>query len=176
MKFTFAAIAIAAFACAANANESSKHFSAGINISVKPDVSEAGLPLYPGAVIERDRRDDNEEGVNFNVWFGSFGMKLVVLQLKTNDSAERVEAFYRAALSARGEVLDCSRAARKWQKSDKKSDVLTCSDISIGKDAKRDGKFYKAGTRSKQYGVAIQSQGDGTTFQLLHFERRGTDE
>jgi hypothetical protein len=186
---------------AAQAGENSrvstpKHFAAGIDVDAQPRVEDTGLPLYPGATIDRTERtkrdergrhiDSDEDGVNLNLWFGSFGLKVVVIKLKTTDSAEKVGAFYRDALEKYGEILDCSseanniasetRSKNTSRREGAKSNALTCKDIQMKKASVRDGKLYKAGVRQKQYGVAIQSKGDGTTFQLFHFEKRGGDD
>jgi hypothetical protein len=177
-----------------------KHFAAGIDVDAQPRVEDTGLPLYPGATIDRTERtkrdergrhvDGDEDGVNLNLWFGSFGLKVVVIKLKTTDSAEKVGAFYRDALEKYGEILDCSvdysseansiasetRSKTTSRREGTKSNALTCKDIQMKKASVRDGKLYKAGVRQKQYGVAIQSKGDGTTFQLFHFEKRGGDD
>ena len=171
----------------ANDNEgfsTPKRFSAGIDVNPKPRTEETGLPLYPGAIVERDDGED-VNGVNLDLWFGSYGMKLVVVKLKTEDSAEKVEAFYRNVLAERGELLDCGYAATEARKAnstiasrraERKSNLLTCDEMKIGKNDSRDGKFYKVGTRAKQYGAAIQANGRGATFQLLHFVKRGGEE
>ncbi len=232
--FSTAAFSLAAAftlsACAAQTADiprvsTPKHFGAGIDINSQPRVEETGLPLYPGATIDRtdsaereDRgeragkragkqKNSDEEGVNLNLWFGSYGLKLVVVKLKTNDSVEQVGAFYRDALSKYGAILDCSDAGsslsdpkRKnasfgvevWSDTDNNSDPsstesrransnqkstqLSCKDGQIHSTSIRRGKFYKTGTKQKQYGVAVQSQGDGSTFQLFHFEKRGGED
>ena len=173
-----------------------KHFAAGIDVDAQPRVEDTGLPLYPGATIDRTERtkrdergrhiDSDEDGVNLNLWFGSFGLKVVVIKLKTTDGAEKVGAFYRDALEKYGEILDCSNEANSIasetrnkatsRREGAKSNALTCKDIQMKKASVRDGKLYKAGVRQKQYGVAIQAKGDGTTFQLFHFEKRGADD
>ncbi len=230
--------AIAMVSCGTTMAESNdgfstpKRFMAGIDVNSNPRVAETGLPMYPGAIIERDGSDgsdssntgENVSGVNLDLWFGKYGMKLVVVKLKTEDSADQVAAFYRKALAERGEVLDCSREARDARytsrkaerKAEKNSKAVTCSEINISdvdekkgekssrrrsdekrdekRDQKRDesrdadgennhdgnvdrnGKVFKAGTRQKQYSVSVQTKGSGSTFQLLHLEKRGGDE
>jgi hypothetical protein len=164
-----------------------KQFAAGIDVRTQPGAEETGLPLYPGAIVERSERDargkeELNDGVNFDLWFGGYGLKLVVAKLKTDDSAEKVSTFYRNALIKYGEILDCSDASREpkrrseKRKSSEKSSKLTCDDFEISKTDRRDGEFYKSGVKQKQYGVAIQAKGDGATFQLLHFEKRGGDD
>lgn len=222
--------AIAMVSCGTTMAESndgfstSKRFMAGIDVNANPRVAETGLPMYPGAIIERDGSNSSDSsntgekvsGVNLDLWFGKYGMKLVVVKLKTEDSADQVAAFYRKALAERGEVLDCSRDARDARytsrkaerKAEKNSKAVTCSEINISdvdekrgekssrrrSDEKRDdsrdadgdnnhdvdvdrnGKVFKAGTRQKQYSVSVQPKGSGSTFQLLHLEKRGGDE
>jgi hypothetical protein len=164
-----------------------KHFAAGIDVRTQPRVEETGLPLYPGAIVERSEqvekgRENLSDGVNFDLWFGGFGLKLTVVKLKTDDSAEKVSAFYRNALTKYGEILDCSTNESKasgrneTRKASNKLDKLSCDDLYTRKGKNRDGEFYKSGTKQKQYGVAIQSKGDGATFQLLHFEKRGGED
>ncbi len=232
--------AFALNACAAQAADNQripvpKHFGAGIDINDQPRAEETGLPLYPGAEIDRTdsaepeergegavkrggnrggnrsgkQTNSGEEGVNLNLWFGSNGLKLVVVKLKTGDSVEQVSAFYRDALSKYGAILDCSDAdnsrsdsRRKsaamgvevWSDSDvrtktdgtskdsakansnQKSIQLTCKDGQVHSTNIRRGKRYKTGSKQKQYGVAVQPQGDGATFQLFYFEKRGGDD
>lgn len=183
-------IGIAGVACAGETVQLStpKHFGAGIDVRTQPRVEDTGLPLYPGAVVERSERNEKgreelNDGVNFDLWFGGFGLKLIVVKLKTDDSVEKVSEFYRHALAKYGEILDCSDSStsKKTRRNERrkdgdKSNKLTCDDFNTSKAKRSDGEFYKSGIKQKQYGVAIQSQGDGTRFQLLHFEKRGTED
>ncbi len=174
-----------------NAGESArrstpKHFGAGIDVRTQPRVEETGLPLYPGATVEHSQRDEKgrealNDGVNFDLWFGGFGLKLVVVKLKTSDSAEKVSAFYRDALTRYGEILDCSNESIATRRSETpkvgtKSGKPTCDDLHTNEAKNGEGEFYKSGVKQKQYGVAIQAKGAGTTFQLFHFEKRGGDD
>jgi hypothetical protein len=165
-----------------------KAFGAGINVDPSPKIEETGLPLYPGASLDRGRHrgedGDHGDGVNLNLWFGSYGLKVVVVKLKSEDNAADVERFYQQALASYGEVLDCTDSRRGESaaerraiaKANKNSSVLTCGDTLLNKSSRRDGKFLKAGTKAKQYAVAIQSDGSGANIHLLHFEKRGGDD
>lgn len=159
----------------------SKRFGAGIDVNTKPNPEETGLPLYPGATIERERRHD-DDGVNLNLWFGSYGLRVVVVKLKSEDDPAKVESFYRDALKPYGEVLDCSEpherargeaGATAERKAAKRSKTLTCRDTYFNKSPNRDGKFFKAGTRDKQHGFSVQADGSGSTMQLFQLEKRG---
>jgi hypothetical protein len=165
-----------------------KGFGAGINVDPSPKIEETGLPLYPGASLDRGRHrgedGDHGDGVNLNLWFGSYGLKVVVVKLKSEDNAADVERFYQQALASYGEVLDCTDSRRGESaaerraiaKANKNSSVLTCGDTLLNKSSRRDGKFLKVGTKAKQYAVAIQSDGSGANIHLLHFEKRGGDD
>ena len=165
-----------------------KAFGAGINVDPSPKIQETGLPLYPGASLDRGRHrgedGDHGDGVNLNLWFGSYGLKVVVVKLKSEDNAADVERFYQQALASYGEVLDCTDSRRGESaaerraiaKANKNSSVLTCGDTLLNKSSRRDGKFLKVGTKAKQYAVAIQSDGSGANIHLLHFEKRGGDD
>jgi len=170
-----------ALSTTANAGENGfstpKRFGAGIDVNTKPHPEETGLPLYPGATVERERRH-HDDGVNLNLWFGSYGLRVVVVKLKSEDDAAKVESFYRDALKPYGGVLDCSEPRDKVEaaaerKAAKRSKTLTCSDTHVNKSRHRDGKFFKAGTRDKQVGFSVQADGSGSTMQLFHFEKRG---
>jgi len=164
-----------------------KAFGAGINVDPSPKIEETGLPLYPGASLDRGRHrggdGEHGDGVNLNLWFGSYGLKVVVVKLKSEDNAVDVERFYQQALATYGEVLDCTDSRRSESaaerraiaKANKNSSVLTCGDTQLNKSARRNGKFFKVGTKAKQYAVAIQPDGNRANIQLLHFEKRGGD-
>ncbi len=167
---------------------SSKRFGAGIDINTTPRVEDSGLPLYPGATIDKRRHRDDDidssDGVNLNLWFGSYGVKVVAIKLKSTDNPDQVQAFYQRALASYGDVLDCSaesdagsRAERRAKaRAEKKSNVLTCDDSSLKKSSEREGKFFKAGTKARQYAVSVKGDGAGSAIQLLHVEKRSGDE
>ncbi|HYL65455.1 MAG TPA: hypothetical protein VE077_22780, partial [Candidatus Methylomirabilis sp.] len=104
-----------------------KDTDAGLVISGQPTAKEVGLPVYPGARLHRDEKDDSA-GVKLGLWGGLFGFKVVVLKLESNDSQEKVAAFYKKALAKYGKVLDCTNNPPGHDDQDKKSHVLTCQD------------------------------------------------
>ncbi|HUK88667.1 MAG TPA: hypothetical protein VLT85_13450, partial [Terriglobales bacterium] len=95
------------------------------------------------------------------------GFKLVVLKLETDDSAEKVAAFYRKALAKYGKVLDCS---------DKAAHAKSKKELSCDADEPGPGEMvFKAGTREKQHAVGIQPGSGHTRFELVYLEQRGDD-
>jgi hypothetical protein len=170
------------------ASSGSKKFSAGLEVNDDVAAEETGLPVYPGS--RRDLEDKrNSDSVNLGFWGGDFGVKLVVVKMESNDSAESVAEFYRRELARMGTVLDCSKGAaesrrqkrgerteekREEKRGDEKrssSRPLTCDNDR----AEKNGQLYKTGTRRNQYMVSILPRGSGTAFQLIHVAVRGLD-
>ncbi len=151
---------------------SGKDGSAGVIVSSEASAKELGLPLYPGAKPHKDEGNDSA-AAQLGLWGSSFGFKLVVLKMESNDSPDKISAFYRKALAKYGDVLDCSASspARDNKETRKASNQLKCDD-----DRPESGKMvFKAGTKQKQHVVGIQPNGRGSLFQLVYVEVRGED-
>jgi hypothetical protein len=145
---------------------------AGLVISAQATAKEAGLPLYPGAIPHKDEKNDSS-AANLGLWGSTFGFKLVVLKMESNDSPEKVAAFYQKALGKYGTVLNCSGVPKTQGDKDKSngSNKLTCDD-----DHADAGELvFKAGTKEKQHLVSVKPNGKGCTFNLLYIEARSDD-
>lgn len=138
---------------------------AGLVISGSPTAKEVGLPIYPGARLHKDEKDDSA-GVKLGLWGGLFGFKVVVLKLESADSPEKLAAFYQKALGKYGKVLDCTHNPPGSEDKDKKSHILTCQDDR----PEPGGMMFKAGTKEKQHIVGIQPNGAGSVVQLVYLE------
>jgi len=151
-----------------------KSFTAGMDIREQADLKDIGLPAYPGARPQRDKKDD-KEGATVGFSFGPFGMKLVVSKFASNDELEQVSQFYRDALGAYGKVMDCShgspeaQAAQARKARGEKKDPNGCGDS--GGD--RDERVYKVGTEKNFRLVSLKPVGREVHFQLLRMELRG---
>jgi hypothetical protein len=163
-------------------NTSVRSFGAGVHLTDSAKVQDVGLPLYPGAKPDRKKKGDGEsDSVNLSAWGGAFGFKLVVVSLESDDSPEKVAAFYQDKLARYGTVLECKRDANggkkkslKLTKSDDKKRAdgpITCDDETVNQE----GLVYRAGTRNLQRAAAVQSRNGGSTFQLVMVEKRGLD-
>jgi len=141
---------------------------AGITFSKQASSKEVGLPVYPGAKPHKDEKEDSPS-VQMGIWGSAFGFKLAVMKLESNDAQEKIAEFYKKALAKYGTVLNCSEPSQK--PSAKDSNKLECGD-----DRPEKGGFlFKAGTKEKQHLVGIQSNGQGSLFQLVYVEARGDD-
>jgi hypothetical protein len=171
---TLVATATVALSClAAGSIQAQDHDGAGLVISAQATAKEVGLPFYPGANPHKDEKNESP-ATQLGLWGGSFGFKLVVLKLESNDSPEKVAAFYKKALAKYGTVLNCSDSSQPASDKDKNksSKRLDCGDDKP--DA--GGMLFKAGTEEKQHIVGIKPNGQGTVFQLLYIEARSGDE
>ena len=144
----------------------------GLVISAQATAKEAGLPLYPGSRPHKEEKDDSS-AANLGLWGSSFGFKLVVLKMESNDSPEKVAAFYQKALARYGTVLNCSAASKEPGDKDKNdsSKKLTCADDRP--DA--GGMLFKAGTKEKQHIVGVKPNGTGCIFHLVYLEARNVE-
>ena len=162
--YSLAIFVAGALLCSASAVAQDKE-GAGFVVSGKASAKDIGLPIYPGSRPHKDK-DDDSGGANLGLWGGGAGFKLAALKMESNDSAEKVAAFYRKALSKYGNVLDCSnppKAKETVEKGDT-SKGLTCGDDK----PEEGGLLYKAGTKGKQHIVGIQPNGTGTVYQLVN--------
>ena len=147
---------------------------AGITFSKQATPKEVGLPAYPGAKLHKDKDEkDDSPSVQMGIWGSTFGFKLAVMKMESNDAPEKIAEFYKRALAKYGTVLNCSDPAQKPSAKDKSgsSNKLECDDDKPEKG----GLLFKAGTKEKQHLVAIQSYGKGSLFQLVYVEARGDD-
>ena len=87
-------------------------------ISKQATAKEVGLPVYPGAKPHRDEKDDSA-AVQMGIWGSSFGFKLAVMKLESNDAPEKIAEFYKKALAKYGTVLNCSDPSQKKNGKDK---------------------------------------------------------
>jgi hypothetical protein len=138
---------------------------AGAVLSKEASAKDIGLPFYPGSKAHKDKDESNDSAaVRMGLWGGGSGFKLAVAKRETDDSPEKVAAFYKKALAKYGKVLDCSNPSPQPDtKKDDSSHALTCGDDKPDKG----GMLFKAGTKEVQHIAAIQPHGSGSLFQLV---------
>jgi hypothetical protein len=179
--FTVCAIFAASSAVAQNpdSDEQDKNFdvrsSVGdMHLGSDATPHELGLPVYPGSRLRK--HDDNNSNANLSLFTSSFGFKLVVANYDSDDSPDKIIAFYRGKLKKYGKVLECHTS---------KESVTTHAgnddDSSKSKELKCDGDNkgpvveLKVGTEDDQHDVEIEpaESGHGTTFALVYVRSRG---
>jgi len=138
--------------------------STGFILSEDATAKDVGLPIYPGAHRPKDTSDESS-ALQMGLWGGSSGFKLGLLKLESDDSPEKIAAFYRKALARYGRVLDCGNGSVTWGKSDSAdSGEIKCDD-----DHPAAGGFtLKAGTKQSQHIAAVEPNGRHTKISLVY--------
>jgi hypothetical protein len=145
-----------------------KHSNKSVGFVLSGDATpqDVGLPAYPGAQRHKDTADDSS-ALQMGLWGGNSGFKLVLLKLDSDDSPEKVAAFYRKALAKYGKVLDCKKSDTKTkEESQSSSHEITCQD-----DQPVAGGFtLKSGTKQRQHIVGIEPRASHSTISLVYLE------
>ncbi len=172
--WTITGIALLGIMCAATLplqaqvkKESKDQSDAGLILSPHATAKEVGLPIYPEARPHKDE-GENSQAVQLGLWDSSFGFKLVVLKMESDDAPDKIAAFYQKHLARYGRVLNCTDGGPVSEEKGKSPKEITC-DEKPGKG----GQVFKAGTKERQHVVGIQPNGMGSLFQLVYVEARG---
>lgn len=163
---TFAvALALAAQGCASAQPSVPWHDGRSAGIEAHADVTAAdlGMPLYPGAVVRKDKPDDTGS-VTFAIWGGSKGLKVAAAKYLAADSPERVAAFYREALGRFGTVLDCGTERRAPSAREKDDNALQCSASEVAK------RTFKVGTSGHERSVTVTPAPPGTRIDMARVQ------
>jgi len=124
------------------------------------DIKDTGLPLYPGS---HSRKDDDDHNANVNISSSMFGLKVVAQKYETDDTPEKVLAYYQKHMGKFGDVIECSKGLDiNFHHHDKDAPV-TCEGTGHEYD-----KALKAGTENNQHIVAVKSGSKGTTFAIVY--------
>jgi hypothetical protein len=78
----------------------------GIHVNTdQTTAADLGLPVYPGAELEKD--DDAHKSADVHMGFGEWQLHVRVVTYGTADKQDRVVAYYKKALTRYGDVLTC---------------------------------------------------------------------
>lgn len=149
----------------------------GVHVNQDVDARDTGLPVYPGARPKPKQKDD-DNGADVNLSFGRFGLKVVAIEFVSDDSPDKVAAFYRDKLKSYGSILECHtdndgpNFSMHAGDKGKGSGELRC-DNNTGKNLE-----LKVGTQNDQHLVNIRAQdsGKGTDFALVYVRTHGEKE
>src|SRR5579859_3331194 len=142
-----------------------------MHVGKDADAKKAGLPLYPGA---RPKMEKDNDPLNLGILTEAFGLKVVVAKYESEDSPDKVVAYYRDKLKKYGKVLECHSQKHGGDvevhdddKDSKGSKELKCEQNS-GPVTE-----LKVGTQDNQHVVAIEPASKGSTFALVYVHTRG---
>jgi hypothetical protein len=143
----------------------------GIHVSKGANVADVGLAVYPGARLKQDDSDGNDKSANVNISSFGFGLKVVALEYRSDDSPAKLIAYYKDQLKKYGKVLECHTSHFEvnpdMKDSDHGSHELTC-DGSSGNNVE-----LKVGTKENQHIVAVEPDGKGSSFSLVYVRTHG---
>ena len=150
----------------------------GIHVSKDADVRDVGLAVYPGARKKQKDSSGDEKSANVNISGPGFGVKVVAVEYLSDDSPDKLIAYYRDQLKKYGSVLECHTSkhggdvgVNKMSHQDKKeSRKLTCDNDDSGKTVE-----LKVGTEDNQHIVAVEPQGKGSSFALVYVQTHGKE-
>ncbi len=170
MSRLFCAITIISVWATSNVSvANAETFSAGLKVSDEVAADETGLRAYPGAKLVTKNDGD---GANLQLSFGSYGMKLVVVKLRSTDTPAQVATFYRDDLARFGEVLDC-KVPRSEREAKTKPDKFEISCKS--ETAPKDGFLYRVGVKKSERVVSISPTKNGSEITLVHVSLKHPD-
>ncbi len=133
-----------------------------------------GLPEYPGASLVKKDKDNGAADIHMS--FGSFQLRVKAMSYRTSDSPDKVQAFYKGALSRFGDVIQCSDD-RPVGSPTRTAEGLTCDNeksnhVQVNREFSKKREL-KAGSAQHQHIVAIEPEGDGTKFGLVALDLPG---
>ncbi|MGC1646242.1 MAG: hypothetical protein WA741_10475 [Candidatus Sulfotelmatobacter sp.] len=144
-----------------------------MHVGKDADAKKAGLPLYPGA---RAKVEKDNDPLNFGILTESFGLKMVLAKYESEDSPDKVVAYYRDKLKRYGKVLECHSEKHSGDVDVHDDD----KDSKGGKELKCEEKSgpvteLKVGTEDDQHVVAVEPRdsGKGSMFALVYVHTQG---
>lgn len=136
-----------------------------------------GIAVYPGAVpIRKGDKGSDDNAADVNMSFGAFKMRVKALTYHSDDSTEKISAFYRDALKQYGDVLQCehdrpvgtlTQTSQGLTCDNKKSNRLSVAGSGSGK------MELKTGSQQHQHIVALEPEGSGTKIGLVALDLPG---
>jgi len=90
------------------------------------------------------------------------------MKLDSNDSPDKVAAFYQKALAKYGPVLNCTNVPSHAEGNDKDDSPTK---LDCDSDKPEPGEMvFKSGTKERQHIAAIKSNGTGSIIELIYVQ------
>jgi hypothetical protein len=141
-----------------------------IHVNEQPDIRETGLPLYAGAKPAPKDNGEDKKSANVNISGMGFALKVVAAEFQSDDSPDKVIAYYNKELQRFGKPIQCHG---RWNGGDVNTDLhskdkdenkpVSCRDNGSG-----DSVELKVGTEENQHIVAVKRDGKGSRFALVY--------
>lgn len=144
----------------------------GIHVSKGADAADVGIVVYPGARLKQEDSNGSDKSANVNISGFGFGLKVVALEYQSDDSPDKLVAYYKDQLKKYGTVLECHTShfnLNTGHASDHHSDELTCE------GDRGSNVELKVGTKENQHIVAVEPDGKGSSFSLVYVRAHGKE-
>jgi hypothetical protein len=139
-----------------------------LHVSEQADIRDAGLTLYPGAKPAPKENGDDKKSANVNLSLPGFSLKVVAAEFNSEDSPDKVIAYYNKELQKYGKPIQCHGAwsGGNVETSHGKDDFS--KPVSCGNSGSGDSVELKVGTEGNQHIVAVKPHSQGTRFALVY--------
>jgi hypothetical protein len=137
-----------------------------LHVSEQADIRDAGLTLYPGAKPAPKEDGDDKKSANVNLSLPGFSLKVVAAEFVSDDSPEKIIAYYNKDLQKYGKPIQCHGA---WSDADSKAGKDEVSKpVSCGNNNGGDAVELKVGTEGNQHIVSVKPNSQGSRFALVY--------
>jgi len=146
-----------------------------IHVNEQPDIRETGLPLYAGARPAPKDNGEDKKSANVNISGMGFVLKVVAAEFQSDDSPDKIIAFYNKELQRFGKPIQCHG---RWTGGDVNTDFHDKNDNDKDKEGSKpvscrdngtgDSLELKVGTEENQHIVAVKPDGKGARFALVY--------
>jgi hypothetical protein len=144
----------------------------GIHVSKEVNPADVGVAIYPGARLKEKDAGGDSKSANVNISSFGFGVRVVALEYESDDPPAKLIAFYKDQLKRYGDVLVCHTTHLNVNPDIKDSDhgshALTC-------EGNGDNIELKVGTKENQHIVAVEPEGNGSSFSLVYVHTHGKE-
>jgi hypothetical protein len=147
----------------------------GVHVGKQADVSDVGLPIYPGSRLKEEDSDGSDKSANVNISGFGYGLKVVAVEYQSDEAPAKILSFYKDQLKKYGSVLECHTSRGNWSinmgahGSKNRSTELTCEG---GGGSETE---LKVGRQDDQHIVAVEPEGKGSSFALVYVRTHGKD-
>jgi len=138
-----------------------------IHVNKDMSASDTGLPAYPNAKPAEDSEDAKSANVNIDT--AKFGLNVIAVKFRTDDSPEKVLDFYRQKLKAMGPVSECHGSFDLNVKNKGQEQEIRCEE-------KPGETELMIGEGNRHRAVSVKPRGKGAQFDLLYVQSRGERE
>jgi len=141
-----------------------------LHVDERPDIRDTGLTVYPGAKPAPKDNSEDKKSANVNISVPGFALKVVAAEFVSDDSPDKVIAYYSKDLLRYGKPIECHG---RWtggdvgvnaDKHDGLSKPVSCREGGGSGDSVE----IKVGTEGNQHLVAVKRDGKGARFALVY--------